>query len=149
MLSADLIITNAKVLTINAERPRADAVAIAGNRIIRVGTRGDMAVLHAPHTRVVDAQMKTVMPGIIEGHVHLFGGGVELGTLNLNGINGFESIAAAISQYRKSHPGQAVVVATGIAHTAFGADVPVTRHVLDRIVSDVPFIVRYLYNNPR
>ena len=58
--------------------PSAEAVAIAGNRILRVGSSDDVAGLKAKHTRVIDAGMKTVMPGIIEGHVHLFGGSVEL-----------------------------------------------------------------------
>ncbi len=141
MISADLIITNARVLTIDANRPRADAVAIAGNRIIKVGTRGDMAVLHGHHTRIIDAEMKTVMPGIIEGHVHLFGGAVELGTLNLNGINGFDAILESVSQYRKRHRVESVVVANGITHTAFGDGVPITRQLLDRIVPGVPLIM--------
>jgi predicted amidohydrolase YtcJ len=139
MTAADILITNARVLTMDKTRPRAEAVAIAGNRILAVGSRDDVAGLKARHTRVIDAQMKTVMPGIIEGHVHLFGGSVELDTLMLNGIMGFDAIAAAVSQYRKKRPADAVLLATGIVHEAFGQ--PITRQLLDRIVSDIPFIV--------
>ena len=141
MNSADIIITNAKVLTIDKTRPRAEAIAIAGNRILRIGSRDDIAPLKAKHTRMIDAGQKTVMPGIIEGHVHLFGGGVELSNLLLNGINGFDAIAEAVSQYRRKLPGAGVVVATGITHEGFGPGIPITRQLLDRIVSDVPFIV--------
>jgi predicted amidohydrolase YtcJ len=139
MTAADILITNARVLTMDKTRPRAEAMAIAGNRILAVGSRDDVAGLKARHTRVIDAQMKTVMPGIIEGHVHLFGGSVELDTLMLNGIMGFDAIAAAVSQYRKKRPADAVLLATGIVHEAFGQ--PITRQLLDRIVSDIPFIV--------
>ena len=67
MTAADILITNARVLTMDPARPRAEAVAIAGNRILRVGTADEVAGLKAKHTRVIDAAQKTVMPGIVEG----------------------------------------------------------------------------------
>jgi predicted amidohydrolase YtcJ len=79
------------------------------------------------------------MPGIIEGHVHLFGGSVELDMLYVLGISGFEALAKAVTAYRKERPNDKVLVATGIAHEALGE--PITRQILDRIVSDIPFIV--------
>ena len=139
MTAADILITNARVLTMDPARPRAEALAIQGNRILRIGSKSDVEALKAKHTRVIDAGMKTVMPGIIEGHVHLFGGAVELDTLMLNGIYGFAPIAEAVAAYRRKRPGEAVLLATGIAHEAFGE--PITRQILDRIVSDIPFIV--------
>eukprot|EP01030_Chromulinospumella_sphaerica_P028323 gene28323-28653_t len=139
MTAADLLITNARVLTMDPARPRAGALAIAGNRIIRIGTDADMGGLKAKHTRVIDAGGKTVMPGIIEGHVHLFGGAVELETLMLNGMSGIDQVAEAVAAYRKAHPHDGVLLATGIAHEAFGQ--PITRQILDRMVSDIPFIM--------
>lgn len=141
MTAADILITNARVLTIDAARPRAEAVAITGNRIAAIGSASDLAGLRAKHTRVIDARQKTVMPGIIEGHVHLFGGGVELDTLMLNGIFGFEAIAAAVADYRAKTPNDEVLLATGITHEGFGPGVPIARQLLDRIVPDIPFIV--------
>ncbi len=138
MTMADILITNARILTMDAARPRAEALAIAGNRIIRVGSKDEVAGLRTAHTRVIDAGLKTVMPGIIEGHVHLFGGSVELDTLMLNGVSGFDNIANAVRAYRKTRPDEAVLLATGIAHEAFGE--PMTRHILDQIVSDIPFL---------
>ena len=139
MTAADILITNARVLTMDPARPRAEALAIAGNRIIRVGSRSDVEGLKAGHTRVIDAAQKTVMPGIIEGHVHLFGGAVELETLMLNGMSGFAAVAEAVALFRKQRPGEPVLLATGIAHEAFGE--PITRQILDRMVSDIPFII--------
>lgn len=141
MPSADILITNARILTMDKARPRAGSLAITGNHIIALGGKGDLTALKAKHTRVIDAGGHTVMPGIIEGHVHLFGGAVELESLMLNGIKGFQAISDSISQYRKHNPGLAVITATGVAHESFGADTPITRQLLDRIVPDVPFIV--------
>ncbi len=139
MTAADIIISNARVLTMDPARPRAEAIAIAGDRIVRVGTKDDVAGLKARHTRMIDAAGKTVMPGIIEGHVHLFGGSVELDSLMLNGLSGFEAVANAVAAYRKKRPNDTVLLATGIAHESFGE--PITRQILDRIVPDIPFVV--------
>jgi len=139
MSAADILITNARVLTMDPARPTAEAVALKGNRIVRVGTKDDVAGLKAAHTRVIDAGMKTVMPGIIEGHVHLFGGSVELDMLSVLGLTGFDALARAVTEYRRERPNDPVLMATGIAHEALGE--PITRQILDRIVSDIPFIV--------
>jgi predicted amidohydrolase YtcJ len=138
-MTADIIITNARILTMDPARPRAEALAIKGNRIQRIGSKDDVAGLRDRHTRLIDAGMKTVMPGIIEGHVHLFGGAVELDSLMLNGLSGFEAIAGAVAAYRRARPDDKVLLATGIAHESFGA--PMTRQILDRIVPDIPFVV--------
>jgi predicted amidohydrolase YtcJ len=77
MQTADLIITNARLLTMNRAAPRAESLAIAGNRILAVGSNADVKAFKGGHTRVIDAQMNTVMPGIVESHIHLFGGAVH------------------------------------------------------------------------
>ena len=141
MQQSDLIITNARIITMDVAQPFAQAIAIRGNKIIAVGRNDDVIALRAKHTRVVDAQMKTVMPGIIEGHVHLFGGAVEITTLMVNHINSFKEFHDSVSQHRKAHPNLKVISANGIAHESLGKDGPITRQLLDRIVSDVPFIV--------
>jgi predicted amidohydrolase YtcJ len=86
MPSADLIITNARLLTMHKPAISAESLAIKGNRILAVGSNADVKALKDKHTRVIDARMNTVMPGIIESHIHLFGGAVELGGLMINNI---------------------------------------------------------------
>jgi predicted amidohydrolase YtcJ len=141
MQQPDLIITNARVITMNPARPSAQSLAIAGNKIMAVGNSSEIMSLRAKHSRVVDANGKTVMPGIIEGHVHLFGGAVELDSLMVNEVNSFQSLSDSVSQFRKSRPDLKVISANGIAHESLGRDGPITRQLLDRIVSDVPLIV--------
>ena len=141
MNSADIIIINARVLTMNGQARRAEAMAITGNRIAMVGNKADCLALKANHTRMIDAGMKTVMPGIVESHVHLFGGAVELDTLMVNNIKSLQALSDSVSQHRKSRPDLAVIVATGTAHENFGAEGPITRQLLDRIVPDIPFIM--------
>ena len=62
--TADLIITNAKVWTVDKANPTAQAVAVLGDRIIAVGSNDDVAVLRSPATKVIDAGGKLASAGI-------------------------------------------------------------------------------------
>ena len=68
---ADLVLRNGKVITVDAAFTIAQAIAIAGDRIVAVGPDAAMAAHTAPATRVVDLKGKTVIPGIIDGHAHM------------------------------------------------------------------------------
>jgi hypothetical protein len=69
----DLIVVNAKVLTVDAKNTQAEAVAIRGNTFAAVGTTAAIRKLAGPSTRVIDAGGRTVVPGFIESHVHATG----------------------------------------------------------------------------
>src|SRR5690242_10036828 len=70
---ADLIIVNGNVLTVDATFSRASAVAIKDGKFVAVGSDADVRKLAGPATRTIDAQQKTVIPGLIESHVHATG----------------------------------------------------------------------------
>lgn len=138
MPSADLIITNARLLTMNKAAMRAESLAIAGNRILAVGSNADMKTMKGSHTRVIDAQMNTVMPGIVESHIHLFGGAVELDSLMINNIKGFPAVSAAIREYAKANPKDRIIIVNGAAPVSLGDNTAITRQVLDTIIADRP-----------
>ena len=141
MQSATIIITNARLITMDKAKPFAEAMAISGNRILRVGGAADVAEFTGPKTRVVNAKGATTIPGIIEGHVHLFPGVVDLDALNINAFKGLQAISDSVSQYRRSNPKLDVIVTIGATHEQFGAGIPITRQLLDQVVSDRPFLV--------
>lgn len=141
MNTADIIISNARILTMNEAQPRAEAIAIAGNRIVAVGSKADIAGLKAKHTRLIDAQMQTVMPGIVESHLHIFAGAAELDGLAVNNINGLQKLSDSVREYAAKHPDDAVIVANGGNYTMIRPEGFITRHDLDRIVSGRPFIM--------
>lgn len=68
---ADTMIKNGVVLTVNSRDEIAQAVAIRGNKILAVGSNADMESWVDEHTRVIDADGKTVMPGFIDAHIHV------------------------------------------------------------------------------
>ena len=69
---ADLLLTNAQVLTLEPKQPRAQAVAIRGDTIVAVGSQGDVTSLAGPATRTIDCQEMALLPGFVDAHCHLF-----------------------------------------------------------------------------
>lgn len=130
-MTADLIITNAAVLTMDAARPRAEAVAIAGGRILAVGGRDEVAALAGPGTRTIDAGGRTLLPGFVESHMHLFGG-AELLHLQLTGLHGPDALTAAFAAFAARHPDAEVLMAEGVDYGILGH--PVSRKDLDRVL---------------
>ena len=141
MTAASLIIFNARIITMDKARPFAEAMAISGNRISKLGSNTDVLALRGPNTRLVDNRGNSVIPGIIEGHVHLFIAAVELDALNVNAANGMAAFKDAVGRHLQQDPGLEVVFATGATHEQFGAGVPITRQLLDEVVADRPFIL--------
>lgn len=135
-MQADLILTNAKVLTMDAGRPRAEAVALRDGRIQAVGTAAGIAALAGPETRVIDAGGRTLLPGFVESHLHLVLGGAELTQLQLGGLHGLENLRAAFASYAAKHPGAPILLAQGAEYGIL--DHPVTRADLDLVIADRP-----------
>ena len=135
-MQADMIVTNAKVLTMDEGRPRAEAVALAGGRILAVGSRAEVEALAGPGCRVVDAGGRTLLPGFVESHLHLVLGGNELTQLQLGGVSGFDALAAAFRAYAAANPGLPLLMAQGAGYDILGR--PVTRDDLDRVIADRP-----------
>lgn len=74
-MSADLVVRNGKVLTVDAKFTTAEAVAIRDGVFVKVGTDAEIKLLIGEKTRVINACGKSVTPGLIESHVHAIGVG--------------------------------------------------------------------------
>lgn len=133
---AELIVTNAKVLTMYETAPRAEAVAVAGGKILAVGSAAEIAALAGPATQLIDAKGRTLLPGFVESHLHLVLGGNELVQLQIGGLHGFDALKAAFTAYAAANPDNALLMAQGASYEIL--DQPVTRHDLDRVIADRP-----------
>jgi imidazolonepropionase-like amidohydrolase len=69
---ADLLLVNARVITMNPTQPSAEAIAIQGERIRWIGTSAEARRRFANTSRVIDLQGATVLPGLIDAHTHMF-----------------------------------------------------------------------------
>jgi predicted amidohydrolase YtcJ len=134
-MTADLILTNARVLTMDPGKMRAEAVAFANGRVLAVGSRA-IEALAGPQTQVIDCGGRSVLPGFVESHLHLILGGNELDHLQLLGVHGAEALARAFRTYAAANPAKPVLMAQGADYGLLGHDT--TRHDLDAIIADRP-----------
>ncbi|MFD6451863.1 hypothetical protein ACFWF3_13865 [Nocardia sp. NPDC060220] len=73
---SDFILTAGTVITMDEDRPRADAVAVSGSRIVAVGSLAECVSAVAPDAEVIDTGARALLPGFVEPHGHPFLGGV-------------------------------------------------------------------------
>ena len=138
---ADTVILNGNLITFDVAQPKAQALAITGGRITAVGSNADIRELAGPNTRTVDAGGATVLPGFIDSHVHLFGGSVELGYLDLYGVEGEDQLTPKVRTYAAECPDDRIVFAVQADYAMMGPGRATPRHDLDRILPDRPFAV--------
>ena len=104
---ADLILHNAQIYTVDDARPRAEAIAIRGDRIAALGTSAEMLALKGPATRVIDARGAAVVPGLHDAHGHFTGLGASLQVLRLRGTASWEQIVGMVRRRAASaKPGE-------------------------------------------
>jgi predicted amidohydrolase YtcJ len=107
---ADLVLTNGVVYTMDAKRPTAQAIAVAGNRIVAVGTSDEVAKLQAPNATLIDLKGATVIPGFKESHAHFLGIGQQKLNVNLVGTKSYQEIVDKIAAAaRAAKPGEWVI----------------------------------------
>ncbi|HVQ61079.1 MAG TPA: twin-arginine translocation signal domain-containing protein, partial [Burkholderiales bacterium] len=73
---ADVLITNARIATLNPRAPAAGAIAIRGGEIAAIGSAADVEKLRGAGTQVIDAGGRTIIPGLNDGHTHFIRGGL-------------------------------------------------------------------------
>jgi predicted amidohydrolase YtcJ len=113
--NADTILVNGKILTVDAQFSTREAIAIRDGKITAVGSNSDVRKQAGPHTRVIDLQGRTVIPGLIDSHIHAIRAGQTF-TTEVNWV-GATSIAEAMNRIHEASlakkPGSWLIVAGG------------------------------------
>ncbi|MGY1521515.1 amidohydrolase [Luteimonas sp. A482] len=145
---ADLIVTNANVITMDAGRPRATAFAVAEGKIVAVGDDADMAARRADNTRVIDAGGRTVIPGLNDSHAHVVRGGRFYNLeLRWDGVASLQRALQMVSEQAERTPeGQWVRVIGGWSPFQFEERRMPTVAQLNEAAPDTPTFVLYLYS---
>jgi predicted amidohydrolase YtcJ len=126
--AADLILINGNIYTVDPENPRVEAIAVKGDRIMRVGDNADIKKLEGEQTEVIDLEGRFVMPGFIEGHGHFSGLGNSLMNLNFLKAKSWDEIVQMVAEKVKdAQPGEWI---TGRGWHQEKWDKPLDRQVL-------------------
>ncbi len=97
---ADLLVINANVYTVDDEFSTAEAFVVKDGKFLAVGTSKELQEKYNS-AEVVDAQGKTILPGLIDAHAHFYGLGSTMQTVNLTGTNSFEEVVARITEFQQ------------------------------------------------
>ena len=101
---AELILTNARIYTVDESRPVVAALAVRGGRVTFTGDDRGALALRGPQTRVVDLGGRTVIPGMVDAHGHIAGLGSALAIVDLTGASSYDEIIARVVAKAKTVP---------------------------------------------
>ncbi|MSR05731.1 MAG: amidohydrolase [Gemmatimonadetes bacterium] len=101
---ADLVITGARVYTVDPSRPTAEAIAVRGGRVVFVGNLRGAQALIGPNTEKWDLAGKTIVPGVVDAHGHLLGLGQALRTVDLVGTRSYDEIIQRVVAWAAKVP---------------------------------------------
>jgi len=139
--SPDLIFSHARVLTFNPDQPRAEAIAVAGNRIIAVGSNNDILALRQPNTHLIEAEYCSLLPGFIDSHAHLLIGSAELDNVFLDDVRTLEDLRIKLKNHVAAHPDIEWICGSHMKYSILPSDEPLTRNHLDAILPDQPVVL--------
>jgi predicted amidohydrolase YtcJ len=137
----DLIIVNGRVFT--GHEQAAEAVAVQGNKVLRVGSNREIQRLARAQTTVVDAKGGSVLPGFNDAHLHLLSGGLSLDQVSLSEAMTLDEVKETLRAWVAANPADAWIRGRGWLYAPFPGGLP-TRQLLDQLVPDRPaYLVSY------
>ena len=139
----DLIVINGEVYASEGDGDLAEAVAVRGNKVIKVGSNREIQRLSRAQTAVIDAKGGAVMAGFNDAHAHLINGGLALDQVSLSDAATIDDIKDTIRVWAESHPEREWIIGRGWYYQAFNGAMP-TRQMLDAVVPDRPaYLIAY------
>ena len=143
---ADLIVTHARIATLDAASTRSDAMAVRDGRIVALGAAA--TALAGPRTRTIDAGGRTVVPGLIDSHMHAIRAALSYST-EVNWI-GARTVAEAMARLheaaQRDKPGTWLIVAGGWTEQQFAENRRPTEAELVAAAPDNPVWVQLFYD---
>ncbi len=126
-----------RVWTSDAKQPWAEGVAVRGERIVAVGTRDQLEQYRGDKTQVIDAGAGMVVPGLIDSHIHLIDGGLQLASVQLRDAKTREEFVHRIGAYASKKAKGEWITGGDWDHTLWGGELP-SRDWIDAVTPDNP-----------
>ncbi len=137
--TADLVLYNGKIVTVDASFSIAQAVAIRGERFVAVGANDAVRATGGPNAKQIDLNGRTVIPGLIDGHLHNAGGGPGV---DLSKVRSMGELLAAVEARAKSTPSGELIVSNADWHEAQLREKRLPhRTELDRVAPGNPVVL--------
>lgn len=147
---ASTIYKNGDILTMEDRLPNVQAIAVREGRIIALGTENEIARWKGPHTRIVDLQGNTLMPGFYDSHSHfsVVGGAalnsVQLACPPIGSIKSISDVMTSLKNHLDTHPGTKMIIGWGYDDTLIKEKRHLNRHDLDKVSKSIPIFVSHI-----
>ncbi|HKT20746.1 MAG TPA: amidohydrolase [Stellaceae bacterium] len=141
MITADLVLRRGNIMTFDPQRPRTQALAVAGERILALGEEAEALV--GPQTNVIDLAGQAVIPGLFDSHIHTVMGGLNEIAVSLEGARSIADVQAAFAARARVTPKGAWIRGSSAWHESQLVEgrLP-NRFELDAVTPDHPVIMR-------
>ncbi|MEK6571417.1 MAG: amidohydrolase [Bacteroidota bacterium] len=141
--TADLVFINGKIWTVDSTRPLAEAVAIAGERIVEAGSSEFIKGFIGPKTKVIDLKGRLMLPGFIDNHTHFVNGGFQLNSIDLRLARDEKEFSKLITAWAKQHPDRWITGGDWDHERWPGGNLP-TKELIDQFTPETPVFVNRL-----
>ena len=142
---ADLVLTDGNVLTMNASQLHAEAIAIKKDRIVNVGTNREITRWIGKNTKVIGLEGKTVVPGLIDTHVHVVDFGRVLTWVDLKGVKFIQEMQSKIRKRAQRVPKGKWIIGHGWDQNSFTETSYPSVLDLDEVSPDNPVILYHQF----
>jgi len=146
---ADTLLVNGRIATLDAQQPRASALAIRDETIVAVGSDAEVAPWRGPSTRVIDVRGHTVVPGLNDAHTHFIRGGLTYSMeVRWDGVPSLaEALQRVREQARRTPPPHWVQVIGGWTAAQFAEKrLPTLDEINAATGGDTPAMIMHLYD---
>jgi predicted amidohydrolase YtcJ len=141
IIPADSVLIHARIYTVNSEEPWAEAMAVREGKIIAVGSNKSISAYQGPSTKVIDAKGHMVLPGFVDSHVHMMGGGRQLEQVSFDGVKTIGDFQKRIRDYAVAHPEKEWIQGMGWHYSIFGKSGMPDKKFIDEVIPDRPVYV--------
>jgi predicted amidohydrolase YtcJ len=138
---ADLIVTGARIYTVDDARPTVQAFAVRGGKIVFLGSESEALMLKGAATKVLDYSGRTIIPGMVDGHAHLQSLGAELRYVDLMGTKSYEEVIRRAVERSKTVPAGQWIVGRGWDQNLWADTRFPTHEALSRAIPNHPVIL--------
>jgi len=139
--AANLIITNANVWTGDDAHPKAQAVAVLGDRIVAVGSNADILLWRGVETKSIDGGGKLLLPGFNDAHVHFIDGGRQLDSVQLNDVTSTDEFVHRVAEQAKKTPKAEWILGGDWDETKWNPPNLPTKEMIDPVTPDNPALL--------
>lgn len=149
-LTADVIYSGGKVVTVNDLQPEVEAVAIKAGKIIAIGYRDEVMKFKGARTKLVDLEGKVMLPGFIDPHGHVFNTGIQAVSANLlpapdGTVNDIGALQATLKSW-EGRNGQITgkygwIIGFGYDDAQLKEQRHPTREDLDKVTTELPVVI--------